>query len=95
MANRLAGCLVGLRKYEEARDLFADILPRCGRTLGEAHPQTLTVASNLCACLTALGAHQDARARWRWDPVSRVTALPGQEISSRARRSCSSFGGSR
>lgn len=63
MANRLAGCLVGLRKYEEARDLFADILPRCGRTLGEAHPQTLIVASNLCACLTALGAHQDARAQ--------------------------------
>src|SRR5262249_21154699 len=32
VANRLAGCLVGLRKYEEARDLFADLLPRCGRT---------------------------------------------------------------
>ncbi|NBM18157.1 tetratricopeptide repeat protein [Streptomyces sp. GC420] len=61
VANRLAGCLVGLRKYGEARDLFADLLPRCGRTLGEDHPQTLKVAGNLCACLTALGEHQEAR----------------------------------
>ncbi|WP_405191906.1 tetratricopeptide repeat protein [Streptomyces anthocyanicus] len=46
-ANRLAGCLVGLRKYAEARDLFADLLPRCERALGWEDPLTLTVVSNL------------------------------------------------
>ncbi|MFG2525915.1 tetratricopeptide repeat protein [Streptomyces sp. NPDC048527] len=60
-ANRLAGCLVGLRKYAEARDLFADLLPRCERALGWEDPLTLTVASNLCGCLSALGAHEEAR----------------------------------
>lgn len=62
-ANRLAGGLIGLRKYEEAREVFADVLPRCERVLGEDHAQTLTVASNLGAALNALGAHQEARDR--------------------------------
>lgn len=61
VANRLAGCLVGLGKYAEARDLFADLLPRCERALGWEDPLPLTVASNLCACLSALGAHEEAR----------------------------------
>ncbi|MFF4603073.1 tetratricopeptide repeat protein [Streptomyces sp. NPDC001339] len=69
-ANRLAGCLFGLRKYEDARALFADLLPRCERTLGGEHPQTLAVAGNLCASLTALGAYQDARERC-WDVLRR------------------------
>ncbi|MFE2594341.1 tetratricopeptide repeat protein [Streptomyces anthocyanicus] len=60
-ANRLAGCLVGLRKYAEARDLFADLLPRCQRALGREDPLTLTVVSNLGGCLSALGAHEEAR----------------------------------
>ncbi|WP_435839448.1 tetratricopeptide repeat protein [Streptomyces anthocyanicus] len=60
-ANRLAGCLVGLRKYAEARDLFAGLLPRCERAVGWGDPLTLTVASNLNGCLSALGAHEEAR----------------------------------
>ncbi|MEU3371106.1 tetratricopeptide repeat protein [Streptomyces sp. NPDC006660] len=61
--NRLAGCLLGLRKYAEARDLLVDLLPRCERALGWEDPLTLTVASNLCGGLSALGAHEEARQR--------------------------------
>ncbi|MFE9045555.1 tetratricopeptide repeat protein [Streptomyces sp. NPDC007818] len=61
VANRLAGCLIGLGEHAEAGDLFADLLPRCERVLGWEAPLTLTVGSNLCACLFALGAHQEAR----------------------------------
>lgn len=61
MANRLAGCLFGVGQAEQARDLWADILPRMGRTLGEAHPDTRTVAGNLAASLNALGDYEAAR----------------------------------
>ncbi|MGV9270194.1 tetratricopeptide repeat protein [Kitasatospora sp. NPDC003701] len=61
VANRFAGFLIGLGTYEEARDRFADLLPRCERALGREHTLTLIVASNLSGCLSGTGAHQQAR----------------------------------
>ncbi|GAU70888.1 putative ATP/GTP-binding protein [Streptomyces sp. NBRC 110611] len=84
VANRFAGCLFGMRKYEEARDLFAALLPRCGWMLGGEHPQTLAVASNLCASLTALGAYQDARAQC-WDVLRRSQRALGPDHPSTLR----------
>ncbi|MGW7537898.1 tetratricopeptide repeat protein [Amycolatopsis sp. NPDC054798] len=61
VANRLAGCLIGIRDYPAARDLLADLLPRVGRVLGEDDPLTLTVASNLCVVYTDLEDYDRAR----------------------------------
>ncbi|MEU7225751.1 tetratricopeptide repeat protein [Streptomyces chrestomyceticus] len=92
VANRLAGCLVGLRKYAEARDSFADLLPRCERTLGWEDPLTLTVAGNLCGCLSALGAHEEARQRCE-DVLrrSRLALGPDDPRTLRAAASLASF----
>lgn len=61
MANRLAGCLFGGGRSEEARTLWEDILPRLRRTLGEAHPDTRNVAGNLAATLKSVGEPEAAR----------------------------------
>lgn len=61
MANRLAGCVFGSGKAEEARALWEDALPRFGRTLGASHADTRNVAGNLAASLIALGEYERAR----------------------------------
>lgn len=61
MANRLAGCLFGSRKDQEARALWEDTLPRLSRTLGESHADTRNVAGNLAASLQSLGEYERAR----------------------------------
>jgi hypothetical protein len=61
VTNRLAGCLIGLRKYEEAQDIFSDLLPRCEQTLGEGHSLTLTIRNNFAIVVAALGELEAAR----------------------------------
>ncbi|MDT0444055.1 tetratricopeptide repeat protein [Streptomyces johnsoniae] len=55
LANRLGGCLVGMRRYGEARSVFESILPLFRKTLGKKHSDTLTVTSNLALVLGRLG----------------------------------------
>ncbi|MFG3151533.1 tetratricopeptide repeat protein [Streptomyces sp. NPDC048219] len=55
LANRLGGCLCGMRRYGEARSVFESVLPRFRKTLGKKHPDTLTVTSNLALVLSKLG----------------------------------------
>jgi len=60
LANRLAGCLYGMRDFDQARLLQArvlweSILPRFRKTFGTMHADTLTVTSNLAMALGHLG----------------------------------------
>jgi hypothetical protein len=77
-AEGLAGCLVGLGKSQEARDLYADLLSQYERTLGKNHPTTLTTASNLGAALGGLRKYQEAREQFE-TVVQRSQRAPGPD----------------
>ncbi|WP_150255094.1 tetratricopeptide repeat protein [Nocardiopsis deserti] len=55
LADRLAGCLYGMGKYGQARDLFESILPGVRKILGAKHPVTITTTINLALALGNLG----------------------------------------
>lgn len=43
------------RRSEEAASLLGELLPKCRRTLGAEHPETLAMANNLSALLQTMG----------------------------------------
>ncbi|WP_211260682.1 tetratricopeptide repeat protein [Amycolatopsis jejuensis] len=77
-ANRLAGCLIGMREYPEARDLLSDLLPRFSRVLGEEHRLTLIVASNLCVVHMGLDEYEKARDQTK-DVIRRTSRALGPD----------------
>ncbi|MZD03473.1 tetratricopeptide repeat protein [Streptomyces sp. SID5785] len=56
----LGGSLWALASYEEARDLFEEVLAAYQVLLGEEHPRTLDSRHNLAAVLAQLGHYQDS-----------------------------------
>src|SRR5262249_32272952 len=59
--NRLAKALTGQRRYEEARQLFEEVLALRRRVLGPEHPDTLTSMSNLATLLREQRQLEEAR----------------------------------
>ncbi|MGW0871926.1 FxSxx-COOH system tetratricopeptide repeat protein [Streptomyces sp. NPDC002740] len=58
----LARALREQGRYEEARSLYDDALPRCHRVLGKKHPDSLRLAHGSAINLRLLGRYEAARA---------------------------------
>ncbi|WP_255952196.1 FxSxx-COOH system tetratricopeptide repeat protein [Streptomyces odontomachi] len=76
--DSLAGTLMALARFDEARELFASAAERAAAELGENVPRTLSIRSNLAVAIGLQGRYTESLALHRRILEARVELLGGK-----------------